>query len=152
MVHDSHSCSQHCLVLEQTSGSWASAWMKRATVLVIGGPLVVGSRSWSHTHALASRRPSPGQTCVSQRNHVLDGGAHWRHLANTIERSVSDGDAAYVKWLWPLVERSVDLTAHAEKHEDKRVGLRVLAGLCSASCSSCKRDTARICCWVPRRR
>jgi len=48
-VHDIHSCSQHCLVLEQTSGSWAGAWMKRATVLVIGGPLVVGSRSWGHT-------------------------------------------------------------------------------------------------------
>ena len=25
MVHDTHSCSQHCLVLEQTSGSWAGA-------------------------------------------------------------------------------------------------------------------------------
>ena len=29
-------CSQHCLLLEQTSGSWAGAWMKRATVQVIG--------------------------------------------------------------------------------------------------------------------
>jgi len=29
----------------------------------------------------------------SHRNHVLDGGAHWRHLANTIERSVRGGDA-----------------------------------------------------------
>ena len=26
--------------------------------------------------------------CVVPRNHVLDGGAHWRHLANTMDRSV----------------------------------------------------------------
>jgi len=35
---DTHSCSQHCLVLEQTSGSWAGAWMKTALVLAIGMP------------------------------------------------------------------------------------------------------------------
>jgi len=27
-------------------------------------------------------------------NHVLDGGTHWCHLANTIEQSVPGGDAA----------------------------------------------------------
>jgi len=27
-------------------------------------------------------------------NHVLDGDAHWRHLANITESSVSGGDAA----------------------------------------------------------
>ena len=48
-VHDTHSCCRHCLVLEQTRGSWSGVWMKRATVLVIGGPSVVGSRSWGHT-------------------------------------------------------------------------------------------------------
>ena len=40
-VHDTHSCSQHCLVLAHVS--WAGAGVKRATVLVIEGQLVVGS-------------------------------------------------------------------------------------------------------------
>jgi len=31
---------------------------------------------------------------VGQNNHVLDGGAHWRHQENTIEPSVCGGDAA----------------------------------------------------------
>jgi len=48
-VHNTHSCSQHCLVLEQTSESSAGAWRERATVLMIGGLLIVGSRSWGHT-------------------------------------------------------------------------------------------------------
>jgi len=29
------------------------------------------------------------------RKHALDGGAHWRHLANMIEPSLSGGDAAF---------------------------------------------------------
>jgi len=33
-------------------------------------------------------------TLVGPRKHVLDGGAHWRHLANTTEPSVCGGDAA----------------------------------------------------------
>jgi len=33
-------------------------------------------------------------TQVCRRKHVLDGGAHWRHLANTIEPSVCSGSAA----------------------------------------------------------
>ena len=31
--------------------------------------------------------PFGGQTCVGLRNHELDDGAHWRHMANTVERS-----------------------------------------------------------------
>ena len=30
---------------------------------------------------------------VRQRNHVLDGDAHWRYLANAVERFVRGGDA-----------------------------------------------------------
>jgi len=33
-------------------------------------------------------------TWVGPRKHVLDGGTHWRHLANTIEPSLCSGDAA----------------------------------------------------------
>jgi len=32
-------------------------------------------------------------TQVSPRNHVLHGGAHWRHLANTIEPSMFSSPA-----------------------------------------------------------
>jgi len=44
-------------------------------------------------------------TRVSARNHVLDGGAHWHHLANTSEPSACGGNASgpYVQLLWPLV-------------------------------------------------
>jgi len=31
---------------------------------------------------------------MGRRNHALDGGAHWRHLANTIEPFGCGGDAA----------------------------------------------------------
>jgi len=34
------------------------------------------------------------QNHVGPTNHVLDLGAHWRHLLNTIERSVRSGDGA----------------------------------------------------------
>ena len=35
---------------------------------------------------------------------MLDGDAHWCHLANTIESSMCGGDAAFfVELLWPLV-------------------------------------------------
>jgi len=45
------------------------------------------------------------QIHVHSRNRVLDGRAHWRHLANTIKRSVHGGSALrpYAKLLWPLV-------------------------------------------------
>ena len=33
-------------------------------------------------------------TRVGPRKHVLDGSAHWRHLANTTEPSMCGGDAA----------------------------------------------------------
>jgi len=33
-------------------------------------------------------------TRVAPRNHVLDGDAHWRHLANTTEPSTCVADAA----------------------------------------------------------
>jgi len=35
-------------------------------------------------------------TQVGPRKHVLDGGAHWRHLANTTEPSMCGGDAAFL--------------------------------------------------------
>ena len=34
------------------------------------------------------------QTCVGPSSHVLDGNAHWRHLANMIEWSMCNDDAA----------------------------------------------------------
>jgi len=33
-----------------------------------------------------------GPTVMGQRKHVLEVGTHWRHLANTVERSVIGGD------------------------------------------------------------
>jgi len=33
-------------------------------------------------------------TYVDPRKHVFSGGAHWCHLANTIEPSMCSGDAA----------------------------------------------------------
>jgi len=33
---------------------------------------------------------------MGPRKHVLDGGAHWRNLANTIEPSMCGGDASFV--------------------------------------------------------
>jgi len=33
---------------------------------------------------------------MSQKNQLLDGGAHWRNLADTIEPSICGGDAAYL--------------------------------------------------------
>jgi len=35
-------------------------------------------------------------TRVGPKKHVLDKGAHWRHLANTIETSMCCGDAAFL--------------------------------------------------------
>jgi len=32
-------------------------------------------------------------TRMGPRKHILDGAAHWRHLANTIEPSMCSGDA-----------------------------------------------------------
>jgi len=36
------------------------------------------------------------RTRVGPRKHLLDGDAHWGHLANTIEPSVCGGDAAFL--------------------------------------------------------
>jgi len=38
--------------------------------------------------------PFEGKTHAGEKDHVLDVGAHWSHLAHTIERSVRGGDAA----------------------------------------------------------
>jgi len=35
------------------------------------------------------------RTSVGPRKHVLDGGAHWRNLSNSIEPSMCCGDAAF---------------------------------------------------------
>jgi len=40
--------------------------------------------------------PSALWTPVGPRKHVLQGGAHWHHLANTTEPSVCGGDAAFL--------------------------------------------------------
>jgi len=34
-------------------------------------------------------------------------GAHWRHLANTIEPSMCGGDATFCQIIWPLVKQVV---------------------------------------------
>jgi len=36
------------------------------------------------------------RTWVSPKKHVLDGGAHWRHLANTIEQYMCGSNAAFL--------------------------------------------------------
>jgi len=43
-----HSYNQLCASAER-GGSWAGAWTKTATVLALGGLVVVGSRFWGHT-------------------------------------------------------------------------------------------------------
>jgi len=43
------------------------------------------------------------RTPVCQRNHVLPRGAHWRHLANTIERLCAAVMWPVAKLLGPLV-------------------------------------------------
>ena len=35
-------------------------------------------------------------TWVRPRKHILDGGAHWRYLVNTIEWCICGGDAAFL--------------------------------------------------------
>jgi len=35
-------------------------------------------------------------TWVGLRKHALNGGAHWRHMANKIEPSMCGGDAAFL--------------------------------------------------------
>jgi len=35
-------------------------------------------------------------TLVGPRKHVLDGDAHWCHLANTVEPSMCGGDAVFL--------------------------------------------------------
>ena len=37
---------------------------------------------------------TPRQAREGPKNHVFDGGAHWRHLVNTTERPVCGSDAA----------------------------------------------------------
>ena len=37
-------------------------------------------------------------TRVGRMKHVLDGGAHWRNLANTIQLSMCDGDSAFFSY------------------------------------------------------
>jgi len=41
-------------------------------------------------------------TWVGPRKHILDRGAHWRHLANMIEPSMCSGMQPFSKLLWPL--------------------------------------------------
>jgi len=41
--------------------------------------------------------PFGGQTRMNSRSHALDGGAHWCHLANTLDRSVRGTDRRAVQ-------------------------------------------------------
>ena len=61
---------------------------------------------WAHWWLVSHEKngwtdPDPfvEQTAVVSRNHVL-GGAHWRHMANTIERSVRGADAGFCQVTW----------------------------------------------------
>jgi len=104
-VHDTHSCSQHCLVLEQTSGSWAGAWTKRATVLVIGRPWLVGSKSVPGPEtvrskaALASRRLSPG--------HQQGPGDCRARLATTVRKRRRHTEVGQVTWRMRRADTSI---------------------------------------------
>ena len=55
---------------------------------------------WGHCASSCAKTTEPIEvlfgmwTPVGPENHVLNGGAHWRHLANTTEPSVCGGDAA----------------------------------------------------------
>ena len=44
-------------------------------------------------------------TWVGPRRHVFDGGAHWRHLADTIESSMCSGDAALCQITWTTCQK-----------------------------------------------
>jgi len=50
-------------------------------------------------------------TLVGPRNHVLDGGAHWRHLANMTETYMCSSNAVKL----PLVSFDCCLTDEHEK-------------------------------------
>ena len=56
--------------------------------------------------SIYSKRLSRGQNRYGANADwgVLDGGAHWRHLVNTIKPTVCRSDASYVKLLLPLVK------------------------------------------------
>jgi len=47
--------------------------------------------------------------------HVLDGGAHWRNLANTIQPSMCGSDAVFFVKL-PSVSDGLLLEAHAQPY------------------------------------
>ena len=42
----------------------------------------------------------PYETRQDPRKHVLDGGSHWRHLANITETSTWSGNVAYLSNLY----------------------------------------------------
>jgi len=45
-------------------------------------------------------------TLVGPRKHVIDGGEHWRNLANMIEPSVCSGNAAFCQTLTALFQNN----------------------------------------------
>ena len=57
-------------------------------------PFELRSRVGPGNHVLVGGFRSPHGTRVGSRKHVLGRGAHWCHLANTIEPSMCGGDAA----------------------------------------------------------
>jgi len=56
-------------------------------VYVVSVSVFVTAMSLAKT-AEPIKMPLGKQTRVGLRNHVLDGGSHWRHMANMIDRSV----------------------------------------------------------------
>jgi len=63
--------------------------LRGSSVCVSGAPASPAKLlNWSRCRLRES------DSCGLYRNHVLDVAAHWRHLANTTERSVRRGNAA----------------------------------------------------------
>ena len=61
--------------------------------LSVGLPVTIVSRGKT---AEPIEMPFAMLSGVDPRKHVLDDGAHWRNLANTVELSMCGGDAAFL--------------------------------------------------------
>ena len=65
--------------------------------------------------------PFEGKTHAGEKDHVLDVGAHWSHLAHTIERSVRGGDAALCQLTLTIVIILFLLSTHTVKVNKTRL-------------------------------
>jgi len=66
------------------------------------------------------------------RKHALDGGAHWRNLANTTEPSMCGGDAAFCLYLDHLLL----LTLNVDSSDVRMVGAALLVCITGGEVSS----------------